>query len=116
MYVVHTYVAYLVIAVAVTLWVARALRQSGRVFIQKRYPDTALGDAVNHLIVVGFCLVNCGFIALMLSSAVHPDNAQQGLELLSVKVGAALLFLGVTHVLNVAVLARLRRNVDQEVR
>jgi len=33
MFVLHTYVTYLVISIAVTIWVARTLHRSGRIFL-----------------------------------------------------------------------------------
>ena len=67
MYVLHTYVAYLVLSIAVTIWVARTLHQNGRAFLVDAFHgQDALADSVNHLLVVGFYLINLGWIVMTL--------------------------------------------------
>ncbi|MEU2592181.1 hypothetical protein ABZ630_15400, partial [Streptomyces albidoflavus] len=62
-----SYAVYLVVSIALTIWVARTLSRNGRLFIADvLHGDERLADAVNHLLVVGFYLVNLGFVALYL--------------------------------------------------
>ena len=70
-----TYIVYLVIAVPLTIWVAKTLHKNGRVFLIKSMNnDEAIADSVNHLLVVGFYLVNIGFVLLYLKlNRVVPD-------------------------------------------
>jgi hypothetical protein len=105
-----TYVAYLLISIGLTMWVARTLSRNGQIFLADVLRgNEKLADAVNHLLVVGFYLVNLGFVALYLKA----DNAvadTAGLfEALSVKLGVVLLVLGVLHLGNVWVLSKIRR-------
>ena len=59
--IVITYAAYLVISVFLTVWVARTLHKNGRVFLIEVFGgEEALADSVNHLLVVGFYLINFG--------------------------------------------------------
>jgi hypothetical protein len=105
-----TYVAYLAISLALTIWVARTLHKNGRVFLVDSFlGNTALADSVNHLLVVGFYLVNIGFVTLALKYGEHAADLQSALEILSSKVGLVLVVLGVMHFLNLYVFARLRR-------
>jgi hypothetical protein len=104
------YVAYLVISVALTIWVARTLSRNGRVFLADvLHGNEKLAEAVNHLLVVGFYLVNLGFVALYLKGAGTVENTRGLFEALSVKVGVVLLVLGVMHLGNVYVLSKIRR-------
>jgi hypothetical protein len=104
------YVVYLAISIGLTVWVARTLSTNGRVFLADvLHGNGELADAVNRLLVVGFYLVNLGFVALYLKSADPVDNARQVFETLSVKLGVVLLVLGVMHLGNVYVLNRMRR-------
>lgn len=104
------YVVYLVISVCLTVWVARTLSTNGRVFLSDvLHGDERLADAVNHLLVVGFYLVNLGFIALYLKSGHRIHDARGIFETLSVKLGVVLLALGVMHLGNVYVLNKIRR-------
>ncbi|MGW7097634.1 hypothetical protein [Streptomyces sp. NPDC054874] len=104
------YVIYLLITVALTVWVARTLSRNGRIFLADvLHGNEKLADAVNHLLVVGFYLVNLGFVTLYLKNADGVANARELFEALSVKVGVVLLVLGVMHLGNVWVLSRIRR-------
>ena len=68
-----------------------------------------LADAVNHLLVVGFYLVNLGFVALYLSQDEEIADARGVFEALSTKIGVVLLVLGAMHLGNVYVLNKIRR-------
>ncbi|MFE3764350.1 hypothetical protein ACFXPI_21625 [Streptomyces sp. NPDC059104] len=104
------YVVYLVISIGLTIWVARTLSRNGRVFIgDVLQGNEKLADAVNHLLVVGFYLVNIGFVTLYLRSGETILEARGLFEALSVKIGVVLLVLGVMHLGNVWVLNRMRR-------
>lgn len=109
MYVAGCYLSYLVISVAVTIWVARTLHRSGRIFlIDAFHGNTDLADSVNQLLVVGFYLINVGYIALALKTADPLSNFRQVIELESTKIGVVLLILGGMHFFNMFVLAKMR--------
>lgn len=104
------YVIYLLISIGLTVWVARTLSRNGRVFIgDVLQGNEKLADAVNHLLVVGFYLVNIGFVTLYLRSGDTILEARGLFEALSVKLGVVLLVLGVMHLGNVWVLNKMRR-------
>ena len=106
-----TYLVYLVLSIGLTIWVARTLSRSGHVFLADvLHGSEKLADAVNHLLVVGFYLVNLGFVALWLRGGdTDVSNTQGVFTALSVKIGTVLLVLGVLHLGNVYVLNRIRR-------
>jgi hypothetical protein len=59
--IVITYAVYLVLSVLLTVWVARTLHKNGRVFLIEVFGATRLSQIlVNHLLVVGFYLINFG--------------------------------------------------------
>ena len=104
------YVIYLVVSIGLTVWVARTLSRNGRIFLADVLKgNEKLADAVNHLLVVGFYLVNLGFVALYLSGDDTIEDTRGIFEALSTKVGVVLLVLGVMHLGNVYVLNRIRR-------
>src|SRR5258708_39883409 len=85
------YLAYLAVSVALTVWVAKTLHKNGRIFLVDSFlGNEGMADSVNHLLVVGFCLVNIGFVTLALKSGDKAVDAQTGLEILSSKEGLAL--------------------------
>jgi hypothetical protein len=100
---------YLFISIGLTVGVGWALARSGRVFLLDACGGNAdLAEAVNRLLVVGFYLVNLGFVSLTMQTSGDVTDAAQGLRLLSVKIGEVLLVLGALHFANLAVFARWR--------
>jgi hypothetical protein len=109
-HIVFTYLLYVAISVTLTIWVARTLHQNGRVFlVDVFHGDESLADSVNHLLVVGFYLINLGYISLALKLGYEVADMQGAIEALSWKVGATLLVLGGMHFLNLYVFSRIRR-------
>jgi hypothetical protein len=107
---VATYSTYFAVSVALTVWVARSLSRSGRVFlIEVMHGNEQLADAVNRLLVVGFYLVNLGFVTLYLKIGGNVATARSGFEMLSIKLGTVLLVLGALHFANVLALSQIRR-------
>src|SRR5260221_1403371 len=95
---VWTYLAYLGISVALTVWVARTLHKNGRVFLVDSFlGNEPLADSVNHLLVVGFYLINIGYVTMALKYGAVAFSAQEALEALSTKVGVVLLVLVGMH-------------------
>jgi hypothetical protein len=61
-----TYVIYLLISLIVTIWVAHTLSTNGYLFLVDGFNgDEKLARSVNHLLVVGFYLINMGYVALV---------------------------------------------------
>ncbi len=107
---VWTYIAYLTISVALTVWVARTLHKNGRIFlVDSFHGNEQLADSINHLLLVGFYLINIGYVSLALKYGDKPANLQEVLEALSTKVGAVLLILGAMHFFNLYVFSKMRR-------
>ena len=104
------YLAYLAISVMLTIWVARTLHKNGRIFLVDSFlGNEGLADSVNHLLVVGFYLINIGFVTLALKYGDKATDTQTGLEILSSKVGMVLVVLGVMHFFNLFVFSKMRR-------
>jgi hypothetical protein len=107
---VATYLAYLLTVVPITIWVATTLVRNGRIFLGDVFGhETDLADAVNKLLVVGFYLINLGFVMLYLRTNGRVMNLTDLLETVSVKIGVVMLILGVIHFINVMVFTSMRR-------
>ena len=112
-----TYVLYLAISVALTIWVARTLSKNGRVFLVNSFAsDERLADSINHLLVVGFYLINMGYVTLALKLGDKPMSTQEAIEFLSTKVGLVLLVLGAMHFFNVFVIAKWGKRAADAIR
>jgi len=108
--VVSTYLVYLAISIALTVWVAHTLHKNGRIFlVDVFHGNEALADSVNHLLVVGFYLINLGYVSMALKLGYAINNTQEGIEALSVKIGMVLIVLGGMHFFNLFVFSRMRR-------
>ena len=107
-----THISYLVISVAVTVWVARTLRKHGMIYLSDKMdskPEVA--ESFSNLLIVGFYLVNLGFESLALKYGGVASDTVSAIELLSTKIGFVLLCLGAMHFITVMVLAKTRRGV-----
>jgi hypothetical protein len=103
------YLVYLAISVGLTIWVATTLSRNGLVFLEDVFADTRLAKAINQLLVMGFYLLNLGFVTVAMRSDDSVRTASAALETLSWKIGFVLLVLGVLHFFNVFALNRYRR-------
>lgn len=105
-----TYGLYLVIALPLTVWVARNLFRNGRVFLVDCFHgNESLADSVNRLLVMGFYLINFGFVALYLKLAQEVEETRGVFEALSGKIGVVLLVLGGMHFFNLVVFTKMRK-------
>ncbi|MCP5384050.1 MAG: hypothetical protein H6920_09145 [Sphingomonadaceae bacterium] len=106
------YAAYLAISIGLTIWVARTLSKNGAVFLTDCFGhDEVLARSTNHLLVVGFYLVNLGFILLALQYGTPPDTLPGAIRFLSSKVGLAVIVLGAMHFFNMNAIAKFGRKV-----
>jgi hypothetical protein len=104
-----TYLVYVAVSVAVTVWVGRSLHGNGRIFlIENFHGRERLADSVNHLLLVGFYLVNFGFVSLALRYGDKPTNLVEAVEYLSTKIGLVIVLLGCMHFFNMRMLVRFR--------
>jgi hypothetical protein len=117
MYIIVCYVAYLALSLIATVWVAQTLRHNGRNFlIDAFHGNGELADSVNHLLVVGFYLINIGYVTLALHTATDVATARGAIELVCDKIGVVLIVLGVMHFFNLYVFNRLRRRGQADLR
>ena len=107
---VTTYGLYLLIALPLTVWVARTLFRNGRIFLVDCFHgNESLADSVNQLLRMGFYLINFGFVALYLKLADEVQEVRGVFEALSGKLGVVLLVLGGMHFFNLLVFTKLRK-------
>ncbi len=106
---VGTYIIYLAVSLLITLWVGTSLHKNGRVFLVENFRGSeALADSINHLLLVGFYLINAGFITLALRYGDKPTTAEAMIEFLSTKIGLVILVLGMMHFFNIRGLIKFR--------
>ena len=109
-----TYLLYLGITIGLTMWVAHTLHKNGRIFlVDVFHGNEPLADSVNHLLVVGFYLINLGYVSLALKLGYDIVTPKEGIEALSVKVGTVMLVLGGMHFFNLLIFSRMRQRANQ---
>jgi hypothetical protein len=108
------YALYLIITLAITIWVARTLSRNGKVFLVQCFGhNEVLANSTNHLLVVGFYLINIGFITLTVSIGAEPTTPAEAIRFLSSKVGLAVIVLGAMHFFNMSAIAHFGRKVNE---
>jgi hypothetical protein len=109
------YVLYLPLSIATTFYVARQLFNNGKIFLKDIFHgQEELANAVNKLLLVGFYLLNIGYILLTLKENLYLKDERGAFELLASKLGFIIIFLGVFHFANMLVFFRLRKRSIQE--
>lgn len=110
-FMVAAYLLYLVVSIGLTVWVARTLQRNGAHFLHDAFlGKERLADSVNHLLVVGFYLMNIGYVALSLKEHRTIWTVQEVIELVCTKVGWVMVVLGAMHFFNLYVFNRIRRS------
>lgn len=113
--IVVTYIVYLAISVNLTIWVARTLHKRGAIFLVDAFHgNQELAASVNHLLVVGFYLINIGFVSLALKTSAVITTSRAAIEMLSDKLGWVLLILGGMHFFNLFVFSRIRSRAQSQ--
>ena len=72
------FLVYIAISVFITIYVSRTLSRNGLAFLIEGFKgNVGLAESTNHLLVVGFYLVNLGFVLLRMQTNVFIDTIEQ---------------------------------------
>ena len=104
-----TYLIYVVISIGLTFWVGRTLFVNGRQFLLDIFnQDAQLADSINKLLLMGFYLIDLGYVLKNLVIRSTVSSFTDCFEMLSVKLGFIVVVLGFIHFLNIIILLILR--------
>jgi hypothetical protein len=104
----EVYVAYIVVAVGLTVWLARTLFNNGAIFLDDVFQgNPKLSESVNRLLVVGFFMLNLGY-AFKTMKAYEAATPFAAVEVFAAKIGTLLVTLGAIHFLNLFVFHKIR--------
>ena len=110
MYITVTYAIYIILSLAITVWVGTTLFRNGRVFLIDAFQgNKEVAESVNQLLLMAFYLLNIGFIALFLRYGSKPTDWVQAVEYISTKVGVVLVVSGGIHLFNMWNFANMRK-------
>ena len=105
------YMVYIACSVFITVYVSRTLSKNGLPFLVAGFKgNVELAESTNHLLVVGFYLVNLGFVLLRMQTSVYVDNLEQLIIYQASGLGLVLLVLGFAHFFNMYVIHRISRS------
>ncbi|MEZ5377704.1 MAG: hypothetical protein R2733_14460 [Acidimicrobiales bacterium] len=108
------YLVYALIAVGLVAWLGRTLYANGEDFLRNVFEDAEVAKAVNHLLVVGFYLLNLGFALMLYQISEFSMSLTTAVNDLVVNIGTLLLSLGVIHLVNMAVFWRIRTRNERK--
>ena len=109
-----SHIIYSTVSIGLTIWVGRTLFKNGQIFLVDAFHGNQdMANAVNQLLIVGFYLLNMGFVALFLRFGPRAETATEVFEFTSTKLGVVLLALGAIHYFNMFNIARMRRKARQ---
>ena len=104
------YAVYIAFSVFITVYVSRTLSKNGLPFLLAGFRgNLKLAESTNHLLVVGFYLVNLGFVLLRMQTGVWIDTVEQLIEYQASGLGLVLFVLGLAHFFNMYVIHRIGR-------
>lgn len=110
MFTTTAYIVYILASVFITIFVSGTLSKNGKVYLVDGFDgDTELADSVNHMLVVGFYLLNLGFVLLRMRTGVDIDSVEELVVYLSSGLGFVLFALGIAHFFNMYVIHKFRK-------
>ncbi len=105
------YLTYIGISVAITILVSHTLSKNGLAFLMAGFRgNEALARSTNHLLVVGFYLINVGFVLLRMRTNVRIDDINEMIVYQASGIGLVLLILGIMHFFNMLVIHQIARS------
>ncbi len=99
-----TFIFYGFIAASTTIYVGQTLYRHGAVFLERIfYSHPRIVASVNKLLLLGYYLINLGFVLAYFSQKHEIRNGLECLEFLATKLGTVYLLLGTMHLFNLLV-------------
>ncbi len=106
---IYAFVAFILVSL-----VGRALFQNGKIFLFDIFKgDTELTSAVNRLLLIGFYLINIGFVLLTYSHSHVLSSWIKLIEKVSMELGTIIFSLGIIHMLNIILLLKMRKKSEK---
>lgn len=108
------YLVYATVTLALVVWLARTLFNTGNQFLEDVFDSKELGYAVNRLLVIGFYLLNMGYAFLLYRIEPSYGSMAEAWNQLVNRLGVLFLSLGAIHLVNMMVLWRVRTHRDRQ--
>ena len=103
-----SYMIYLPITIYITIVVGYQCWKNGLAYVESIFEDKSLANSINNLLLVGYYLINIGYIVLMVSTWNKISGLHQLINELSFRVAGIILILAAMHYINIASLSFFR--------
>lgn len=114
------YLIYLPTVIILTIFVSKSLFKNGRLFMIDIFKgNEGIALATNKLFEIGFYLINIGFALYIMKMYYHSTTElsyQRLMEMLSMKIGGFIIYLGLMLFLNLFIFFRGRRKSRQSLK
>jgi hypothetical protein len=105
-----SYLLYIAITYIITVHVGLVFYRNGKVFILNLlHGDERLTHFINRVLLVGYYLLNLGYVAISIQSWPLIENATEVLTSVCTRTGVIILILGVIHFINMAAIYLISR-------
>ncbi|MDX5325173.1 MAG: hypothetical protein LPK80_02830 [Bacteroidota bacterium] len=95
------------------LWVGWWCYRNGRVYLEELFPkDLDLASRINSILLIGYYLLNLGYVILTLFNTSFGSNWIEVLNSVSTRLGFITLLLGIIHFANLMWLRWLQRYIN----
>ncbi len=99
------YLLYLLVSGWLTIIVGNSLHRNGEAWIMELMGDLPLSKKINNILLLGYRLINFGYILLTLMNNEHGlDSIRLHVEFLATKLGLIITILGGLHLQNILLL------------
>lgn len=104
-YTIVGYLVYIPLTFYITVFVGYTFYKNGQHYIDDLLPDNLpLAQAINKMLLIGYYLLNLGYLTMSLSIWQRLNDLVEVIEYLSIRVAIILTVLGVMHFFNMTVI------------
>lgn len=107
-----TFALYLIVAGNTTYFLGRSLYTNGSHFLESIFMTRLeIVQPINNVLLIGFYLINFGFVLLFFTQEKDLRNALAMTEFLAAKIGVVYLVLGCMHLFNIIVFMAIEKRL-----
>lgn len=111
-----TFIFYSLTASSITILLGQVLYRNGAVFLERIFIQKAhLVGAINKLLLLGFYLLNLGFVFAFFSQKPQIFDGLTCFEFLATKLGTVYLILGAMHLFNLLTFVLIEQYLNRKI-
>ena len=111
MYKILSYFIYFFLTIPVIVFVGWKCFNIGKIYLLDVLKDDEICNSVNKLLLIGYYLLNLGYIAISISSWGNVNSSSTMIEVVFTKISIILITISILHYINIATLYFLRKQI-----